>query len=533
MELNRRSALMLAGAAAVSGLSQRSASAQVYPRNDKLTNPVLFWNAVGLDLVSLDHSIESAEARAPGPCASARALALAHAVIADAVCFAYRTRYKPQLHRGNPSYHIDKPELFVGGAAAGILAHIFNTSMHTYTIGLHSERFKKLLGDEGGKDWSAGVAFANSTYFLQHWAWDSMQQSLLPQFSAYIPRPRRHNIDPYNAGQGYYGSAWGSYRPLVLDGARQVAALAPEAPPPEGSPEYERDLAEIRVKGALISKADRRYAARTPLETKIGLFWAYDGARLLGTPPRLYNQILRQIAVYDQMNVVEMARLFALCNLAMADAGVVAWWAKYRYNIWRPVLGIQNHAHFPDPNWLPFGAPKTNPVRAAQGDAARMHETAQSLMGGGPAARRRRPPGAAPERKDSRPHYRDAAFTPNFPAYPSGHATFGGACFTMLKLLRRERPQTRHAPASISGEFVSDELNGVSLDHASGNARPFYPLPYKSIDDMITDNDLSRIYLGVHWRFDCNRGSASGANVARAIYDAAYRGDYVTSRRGS
>lgn len=87
----------------------------------------------------------------------------------------------------------------------------------------------------------------------------------------------------------------------------------------------------------------------------------------------------------------------------------------------------------------------------------------------------------------------------------------------MLKLVRGERSLTRRNPAAIDGEFVSDELNGASIDHGSDETRPFYPIRYKSIDSLITDNDLSRVYLGVHWRFDCERGSESGARIARAI----------------
>jgi membrane-associated phospholipid phosphatase len=321
---------------------------------------------------------------------------------------------------------------------------------------------------------------------------------------------------------------WGGYRPLVLDGSRHVAALAPEAPPREGSPEYERDLAEVRVKGALNSKPDDHFAARTRRETNIGLFWAYDGARLIGTPPRLYNQIIRQIAVSDELNVAETARLFALCNLAMADASIVAWAAKYRYNIWRPVLGIQNHARAPLPDWQPLGSPKTNPMRAMQGNAQRSLETAHSIMGAGASAlaRHAQQNGEARDQghggKIPKPLYRDAAFTPNFPSYPSGHATFGGACFNILKLFRGERPQTRKAPDVIRGQFISDELNGVSIDHFSGTARPLYPMTYGSIGELIRDNDLSRVYLGVHWRFDCNRGSESGSRIAQAMYENAY-----------
>src|SRR5690606_7838709 len=141
---------------------------------------------------------------------------------------------------------------------------------------------------------------------------------------------------------------WGEQEPLVLQ-PRQIPELAAGAPPPEGSPEYERDLAEVAVLGALHSRGNKYFPARTPAQTSIGLFWAYDGARLIGTPPRLFNQILRKIAIRDGLRIDEMARLFALCNLAMADAGIVCWWAKYKYNVWRPVLGIQFHAHSPIP----------------------------------------------------------------------------------------------------------------------------------------------------------------------------------------
>jgi len=76
--------------------------------------------------------------------------------------------------------------------------------------------------------------------------------------------------------------------------------------------------------------------------------------------------------------------LFALLNIAEADAGIVAWDCKYAYNSWRPITAIQaadsdgNPDTTPDPAWAPL------------------------------------------------------IITPNFPEYISGHSTFSGAAAAVL-----------------------------------------------------------------------------------------------------
>src|SRR5207247_4027532 len=110
---------------------------------------------------------------------------------------------------------------------------------------------------------------------------------------------------------------------------------------------------------------------RTAEQTEIGIYWAYDGTPSLCAPPRLYNQIAAQIA--DQMgsDVVELARLLALVNTAMADAGIAIWESKYYYEFWRPVTGIResdtgtgptgagdgNAMTVGDMTFMPLGAP--------------------------------------------------------------------------------------------------------------------------------------------------------------------------------
>ncbi len=189
-------------------------------------------------------------------------------------------------------------------------------------------------------------------------------------------------------------------------------------------------------------------------QVNVGLYWAYDGARLLGTPPRFYNQIVTQIAEADGFSTLELARLLALCNIAMADAGIVCWEAKYRYQVWRPVLGVPRALYRPEPNWRPFGAPRSNPTQFALGSDAR-RLTALSMLGGG-------------ERNWFGEPVKNAlsynqTFTPNFPSYPSGHATFGSACFNVLKHVRANRQATQHAPGDIRNAGPSSR--GAQRDH--------------------------------------------------------------------
>jgi vanadium chloroperoxidase len=114
-------------------------------------------------------------------------------------------------------------------------------------------------------------------------------------------------------------------------------------------------------------------------------------------------------------------------------------------------------------------------------------------------------------------------FKPPFPAYPSGHATFGAACFQIARRFFEKRDPD--APLNKDGvrdriefEFVSDELNGKSRDlywdhtpikpitEQKGFVRPRTIRKFHSLWQAIFDNALSRIWLGVHWHFDACAG---------------------------
>src|SRR5438045_8992680 len=96
-------------------------------------------------------------------------------------------------------------------------------------------------------------------------------------------------------------------------------------------------------------------------------------------------------------NPLELARLLALINVSMADAGIAVWESKYFYQFWRPITGIRE------------SDPGTGASGTGDGNAGTT---------GDPACR----PLGAPATNLTGPN-----FTPPFPAYPSGHAGFGGA----------------------------------------------------------------------------------------------------------
>src|SRR5207249_7315664 len=80
--------------------------------------------------------------------------------------------------------------------------------------------------------------------------------------------------------------------------------------------------------------------SRTEEQTLIAKFWA-DGAGT-ETPPGHWNTIAQDVALAQGNTLVQNARLFALLDIAVADAAICAWDAKYMDNFWRPVTAIRN-----------------------------------------------------------------------------------------------------------------------------------------------------------------------------------------------
>src|SRR5262245_46040498 len=182
------------------GLAAGIASTPVLAQYRRRYNPVVFWSDVSLQLAALDSSIDATDARAPGPCASARALGLVHIVIADAVAAVYPADFEGFYVRGKlPVW--DDAEAFVGGAAASIMTYIFNGPAHVRLIAAERRRFLDALGPADSGAWEAGVRFARHPAFTSSWDGSAIRRAVMPARVAGPPGPRGHVVDPFNRDQ--------------------------------------------------------------------------------------------------------------------------------------------------------------------------------------------------------------------------------------------------------------------------------------------------------------------------------------------
>src|SRR4030095_16372076 len=113
-----------------------------------------------------------------------------------------------------------------------------------------------------------------------------------------------------------------------------ASQFRPPGPPALNSEAWATAYNEVKALGAATN------STRTPDQSQIALFWA-DAAGT-ETPPGHWNSIAQNVARQSGNTLEQNARLFALLNIAMADAAIAAWDAKYVFDNWRPVTAIRN-----------------------------------------------------------------------------------------------------------------------------------------------------------------------------------------------
>jgi membrane-associated phospholipid phosphatase len=343
-------------------------------------NVVLDWNAVMMAAIRIDNT---------GPTLSSRNLAILHVAIYDAVNSVAGT-HQPYLGS------LEVAEPVSAEAAAAAAGYEVLKVLYPGIRPRSDETF------ETWRDAAPATAATTNGITLGIRCANRLLDARAADGSAtdvpYIP----------SSAPGQWRRTPPFFRPPLTPGWLYVTPFAiPDAddfrsPPPPAlhSPEYARDFEEVRALGS------RNSTVRTPEQTLIARYWSDFSYTAM--PPGHWHEIASAILGNQGIPLEPTARAMALLSLAQADAAIVCWDAKFRYNLWRPVTAIQRAGE--DGN-----------------------------------------PATAPE-----PDWDHLLAAPPFPAYPSGHSTFSQASASILAdFMGTDAVQFTTASDSVPGVFRS------------------------------------------------------------------------------
>ncbi len=244
---------------------------------------------------------------------------------------------------------------------------------------------------------------------------------------------------------------WPQVTPFVMSSGDQ---FRPAVPPALNTPAYAAAVDQVmRVGGADSTE-------RTAEQTAIAKFWADGGGT--ATPPGHWNAIASDLALQRGGSLIENTRMMALLNLALADAAIAAWDAKFNYDLWRPIDAIRsaaldgNASTIADSDWTPL------------------------------------------------------LNTPSFPTYTSGHSTFSGAAATVLSaVFGSNLAFSSLADRGAAGIWPApDDVTGLVLRS------------FSNFQAAAEEAGISRIYGGIHFSFDNTAGLTAGRSAGQLVVDS-------------
>jgi hypothetical protein len=179
----------------------------------------------------------------------------------------------------------------------------------------------------------------------QIWAWRSQDGfSLIPPQYLGGTQPGQWRPTPPAMAPGLVPQL-ATTTPWVIPSPSEFRTAGPVA---MTSDQYTADYNEVKNMGSASS------TARTADQTLYAKFWQATN------PPDYWDPVVLSLASTRHLTMPQTARLLALVNLAMADATIGCWDAKYTYGSWRPITAIQlgdtdgNDATNPDAAWTPL-----------------------------------------------------------------------------------------------------------------------------------------------------------------------------------
>ncbi len=297
-----------------------------------LANPVLDWSALMLDAIRNDNT---------SPTLSSRNLAMLNAATYDAVNSITRT-HQPYLTLAETSAEVSVEAAVIAAGRETMLA--LYPSFRPRTEDLFETQRSALPATGAvtnglalGREVALKIIVARSA--------DGANTDV-PYIPSAAPGQWRRTPPFFRPP---LTPQWRYVRPFCLP---YLGPFLPVPPPALDSPEYAATVKEVRRLGG------KQSADRTPEQSQIAIFWSDFSYTAM--PPGHWHEIAATIARERNLSVPECARLFALLGLAQADAAIVCWEAKYRWNLWRPVTAIQradedgNPLTEADPTWDHF-----------------------------------------------------------------------------------------------------------------------------------------------------------------------------------
>jgi hypothetical protein len=162
-----------------------------------------------------------------------------------------------------------------------------------------------------------------------------------PVPGAWKPTPPVFNPNPLQP-------CWGELRPMVLTSGSEC--------PPQSHPPFSTATNSDFYAAALeVYNVGVNLTAEQKL---IADYWS-DNPTATGTPPGHWIAIVSQIAQKDTLSLARAAEAYARVGIAVHDAFIACWNAKFAYNLQRPVTYINENI---DAAWRPYIATPNFPT---------------------------------------------------------------------------------------------------------------------------------------------------------------------------
>jgi hypothetical protein len=302
-------------------------------------NPVINWNRIATEIFPVEI----------GPILDARAMAILHAAIHDA------------LNGVEPRYEVyatglSFPGASVDAAVASAAREVMLALVPSQQARIEQEYAVALAGTPDGPAKDQGVMLGQQAARanldrrnedgIVPGPWPPQQGPITEP--VYVPTGAPGDYDftpPFDApplGPIALFPGWGRLTPFVVDRTHHRL----RGPDPLRSERYARDFNFLKANGSL------RSSSRTPDQTETAFFWF--------EPFAVWNDIAVAAMQQKQVDAWQAARILALMNFAVVDASIICFDAKYHFRFWRPYTAIRrgdedgNDRTGADREWLPL-----------------------------------------------------------------------------------------------------------------------------------------------------------------------------------